>query len=157
MNIEGSEFIRDIFSIFHDGEIVCASLDNGNLVMDVEIQYLAERINPSYKKFIVRLENIRDMRFKTWPRDLKSEPALITDVSAIFKPELDILEGNVKDGLFKVVCIQTSPDFDYIGGELYFQAESAQVTDEGGRHYSIDELYSLCKGYWDELSNKSRA
>lgn len=97
------------------------------------------------------------MRFTTWPSDQKSEPTLVTDVSVIFKPELEILEGNLKDGLIQVVCNQASPDFDYCGGELYVQAGSAQFTDEGGRHYSIDELDSLCKGYWDEWSNKSRA
>ena len=155
MNIEGSENIREIFSIFHDGTIAHVTKDGSDLLLEVAIQYLAERINLSFGKFFVLLANVRDLRFMTWPSDLKSEPAVITDISIIFKPELEILEGNIKDGAIQVVCIQSSPDFNYRGGELYLQAEFAQVSDEAGSYYTIDELGSLSQGYWDDLSNKS--
>lgn len=65
MIIEGSENIRDIFCIFHDGVVARASSEDGNLVFEVEIRYLAERINPSYTKFFVRLASVRDIYFTT--------------------------------------------------------------------------------------------
>lgn len=157
MNIDSSEAIRDIFSIFHDGIIARAFSDDSDIILDIEIRYLAEQINPSYERFLVRLESVRDIGFTTWPKDIKSEPWLITDMSVIFKPELEILEGNIEDSLIQVICNQASPDFDYCGGELYFQARSAQVTDDGGQNYSMNQLKSLFKGYWDNWSNKNRA
>ena len=44
MKIELQEDIRDIFSIFHDGGISCAKSKAHGLVLEIEIQYLAERV-----------------------------------------------------------------------------------------------------------------
>ena len=38
MKIKGSENIREIFSLFHDGGIVNCRMENNTLMMDVEIQ-----------------------------------------------------------------------------------------------------------------------
>lgn len=153
MKIKGSEKIRKIFSIFHDGGIVNCQIENDTLMMDVEIQYLAERINPSFRKFSIALTEVGSIRFLTWPNDLQSEPALMTDVKTIFKSDLEILEANIKGGEIQIVCNQCSPEFNYCGGELYFTAVSAEVMDEVGKSYSISELEALCKGYWDEWQN----
>jgi len=125
-------------------------------MLEVEIQYLAERINPVFRKFQIILENVENIKFRTWPSDLKSKAKLITEPSVIFKPKLDILEGNIKEEQIQVICNQASPDFEYCGGELYFSSTLAIVTDEAGKSYSIDELDVLCKGYWDEWSAKNK-
>lgn len=155
LSIYGSENIGNIFSYFHDGIITHAFMDGSDLILDIEIRYLAARINPLYRKFSVRLEGTRDLHFTTWPNDSKTEPEVITNVSIIFKPELDILQGSTNDEQICVICNQTSPTFCYCGGELSFHAISAHVIDEGGRKYSIAEISSLCKGYWDEWSKKN--
>lgn len=157
MKIEGPENISYVFSIFHDGGIVHCHDENGSLLLKIEIQYLAERINPDFRKFSVLLENVKGVYFSTWPSDLKSEPEVLKDVTSIFKPELEILEGNFKEGQIQVVCNQHSPEFDYCGGELYLSATSAKVTDEDGKSYSLDELDTLCKGYWEEWANRNKA
>ena len=155
MKIEGSSNIEAIFSIFHDGVITSHVVKDGKLVLDIEIQYLAERISPGFTKFHVLLENVENIRFTTWPSNFKSDPELISDLNTIFAPELDILEGNTKENQIQVICNQSSSDYDYCGGELYFSAVAAIVSDENGKEYSIDELDVLCKGYWDEwASNK---
>lgn len=123
--------------------------------MEVDIQYLAERINPNFRKFVVRLAGVENIRFSTWPSDLQAEPEVLTDISIIFKPELEILEGSIKEGQIQVVCNQHSPEFDYCGGELFLTATSAEVVDESGKNYSIDELDTLCKSYWDSWANRS--
>lgn len=46
MNIEGPENVRDIFSIFHDGTISSCALNGCDLTLEIEIQYLAERVRP---------------------------------------------------------------------------------------------------------------
>ena len=111
MKIKGSENIREIFSIFHDGGIVNCQIENDTLMMDVEIQYLAERINPSFRKFSITLAEVGSIRFLTWPNDLHSEPALMTDVKTIFKSDLEILEGNIKGREIQVICNQCSSEF----------------------------------------------
>ena len=157
MNIEGTECIANLFSIFHDGSISHANMVNGNLVLEVEIRYLAQRIDPSFKKFILCLSNIRSVRFSTWPSNLEMQPSEIIDISLIFRPELKILEGNPIGGSIQVICNVSSKDCDYCGGELYFQADFAHVTDEAVRPYSFSELCSLSSDYWEEWSSRSQA
>jgi hypothetical protein len=157
MNIEGTECVANLFSIFHDGSISHANMVNGNLVLEVGIRYLAQRINPSFKKFILCLYNIRGVRFSTWPSNSEMQPSEIIDTSLIFRPELKILEGNPIGGSIQVICNVSSKDCDYSGGELYFQADFAHVTDEAGRPYSFSELCSLSSDYWEEWSSRSQA
>lgn len=83
MKIEGSSNISDVFSIFHDGGIVRCHEENRSLLLKVEIQYLAERVNPAFRKFSVLLEDVKDVHFATWPSDLKSAPEAIKDISTL--------------------------------------------------------------------------
>lgn len=124
--------------------------------MEVEIQYLAERVNPEFQKFMVRLNSVNNIRFSTWPSDLKSPVVSMSEVEEIFNAELEILEGDLDTEKIKVICNQHSAEFDYCGGELYFTATSAEVTDEAGKSYSIEELDVICKEYWDDWANRSK-
>lgn len=153
MKIKGPENISNVFSIFHDGGIVNCHHENGSLLFEIEIQYLAERINPDFQKFMLRLNEVKNLYFSTWSNDLKSEPKVLRDTTTIFKSELEILEGNSEENLIQVVCLQHSPEFDYCGGKLCFSSTSVEVTDETGKGYSIEELAALCKSYWDEWAN----
>ncbi len=148
MRIEDREDIRDIFSIFHDGGITTANLQGENIILKIDIQYLAEIVNPAYRWFKVFLYDFRDVEFSTWSGDLKSEPEKITDVQSIFGPELEILEASLNENKIEVVCNVHSSEYDYCGGELSFNVDSAEVQDESGKPYSIEELDSICNGYW---------
>jgi len=157
MKINGIGNISDIFSIFHDGGIVKCDREHDQLIIEVEIEYLAQRVNPEFTKFVVCLSGAENIQFSTWPSDLKSPPEVLVDESLIFEPELEILESNVKDGAIQVICNQHSHELDYCGGELSFIAKSAEVTDEAEKVYSLEELDTICKEYWDEWSNKNKA
>ena len=150
VKIEGLENIRDLFSKFHDGWIVNCYLERDILYMDVEIQYLAERIDPSFHKFSIELIQVDNISFSTWPNNTQSQPEILTEISTIFTPDLEILQGKLRDDLIEVTCNQPSSDFGYCGGEIYFTALSAKVTDGAGKSYSLDELDGLCKGYWHD-------
>jgi hypothetical protein len=156
IKIQGNENIRDIFSIFHDGVINYHQLKDRELCLEIEIVYLAERIDPKFKKFKVVLSGVDNVRFRTWPSDLKSEPQIILDVHSIFKPKLTILEGNIKENLIQVVCNQSSSNFEYCGGELFFSVDNAIVTDEADKSYSTEDLGVVCKGYWDAWASKNQ-
>ena len=157
MRIEGIESIRDIFSIFHDGSLLSCVDEGGELSLEVEIEYLAKRIDPNFKRFSVRLFEVSDINFSTWPSDLAAKPATLTKLVEIFAADLEVLEGNFKGDLIEVVCNQHSSEFGYCGGELRFRCRRATVTDEAGKEYSIEELGALSKGYWDEWSKRNQA
>lgn len=157
MNIEGLENVRDIFSIFHDGTISSCTVNGDELTLEIAIQYLAERVKPEFRKFKIRLFGVSSVRFSTWPSDLKSEPAVLTDIQRIFEADLEILEGNLNDDEIEVVCNQCSAELAYCGGELRFRCLGAEVMDESGRVFSIEELNELCKGYWDDWSRRNQA
>lgn len=157
MSIETPQSISDVFAIFHDGGIVDQRVEGTDLVLTVEIEYLAQRVSPDYKSFQIRLAGARDMRFTTWPNERDAQPRQLASVDAIFAAELDILSSTVEDGAIRVVCNQPSTAYDYCGGELVFHAERATVTDEAGTSYAIDALDKLCKGYWDHWREKQTA
>lgn len=156
MTINNLGNIRDIFTSFHDGSIVHFCCEEDSLLLEVEIQFLAKRVDARFQKFFVRLAGLENVYFKTWPRGPKAESAVLVDMAAIFKPELEILDANLKENEIQVVCNQYSPEFNYRGGELYFCAASAEVTDEAGKVYSIDELAVLWGGYLGELATGRR-
>jgi hypothetical protein len=152
--IAGAENLASIFSIFHDGGIASYCLSAGVLVLDVEIMYLAERVNPGSRSFRVSLRNVRDLHFSTWPKGASAQPSVLRAPDQIFHPELEIMSGEADGDRIKVLCNQPSSSCDYCGGELYLAAESATVIDEDGRDYSIDELRQISKAYWDEWASR---
>ena len=157
MNTEGLENINTMFSVFHDGEIARCVKINSSLKFDVHIQYLAERINPAFRTFSIVLEGVEDLNFTTWPDDSDAEPDVITDVELIFTKELEILSGEIENESIKVACNQPLPGLGYCGGFLNLKANSAVVKDEARKEYSIEELCSLSKSYWDEWSKRNKA
>lgn len=154
--IKGDEKISEVFSIFHDGGIAAYHIAGDNLELEIEISYLTQRINQAYTKFFLSLHNARDFSFSTWPHDVNAAPAIIHDPSQIFAGEPEILSSEVKNGLIEVVMNQHSTDYDYCGGYLSFKADAAQVADEGGKQYDVNELGQICEDYWNEWSNKNK-
>jgi hypothetical protein len=152
--IEGPENISGIFSLLHDGRIIKCNFEDDALRMEIEIAYLAKRINPGFHMLMVHLTGVKDVNFYTWPNSQGAEPELFTDLYLIFKPELEILNGNYKDGQIEVVCSLHSSGYGYCGGELYLTAKAAEVTDEAGESYSLEELDRICRDYWDDWANK---
>lgn len=157
MKIEGLENINSMLSVFHDGEINHAVKSNSCLKFDVNIQYLAERINPEFLAFSVILEGIESLTFTTWPDEKDEEPEIFTDINSIFTKDLGILSGEIENESIKLACNQPIPGLGYCGGFLSLKANSAIVKDEAGKEYSIDELISLSSDYWDEWSKNKKA
>ena len=156
MSIDGIENIKEVFCIFHDGVIVSGGLTGGEMRLEVRIQYLAGRVDPHYRKFQVVLKGVENVRFITWPNDTESQPRVLRNIGKIFEPDLDILNGSVKEDHVHVVCSQPSPTHDYCGGELCFIAGQSIVTDEAGKSYSMEELDALARDYWDDWEKSSQ-
>ena len=153
--ITGTDNLRDIFSIFHDGTIVNHELVPPGLRLEVEILYLAQRVHPQYRGFRVELHNAREISFATWPSDLNAPATQMDSLADIFAPQLDILGCEVEPSGLKISCNQSSPQWNYCGGELRLAADAATLTDAGGKEYSIDELRRLSEGYWNEWQSNA--
>jgi len=157
MKITSQENIKNVISIFHDGGISHYEKSGNNLAFEIDIQYLAQRINKDYKKFFVILENIQSLYFEPWLDEPNDGKKTITTLSRIFVPELEILSAELESGYIRVACNQPAANLGYCGGNLYFKTSSLEVRDENERSYSFDELSLLCTEYWKEWSRKNKA
>ena len=149
--------IGELFSIFHDGTIAACRIDNDLLELEIDIKYLAERINANYEKFHLLIHNIHDFSFTTWPRNYNIVPSTIRNPLLVFSGEVEILSGEFNNDFIEVQIQQSSNEYDYSGGILYFKADSVLVTDEGGKAHDIRGLSQISNAYWNEWSNKNKA
>ncbi len=148
--ISGQKNIASVFSLLHDGVIASHLSGNDGLVLIIDIPYLARRIDPSFTKFLVCLFGINDIRFHAWPNGVDHAAKTLTSLDEIFQAKLAILHGDLCGDAIEVACNQTSLAMPHGGGELQFQADSATVSDETGKFWSIEQLDELSKGYWDD-------
>lgn len=149
------ESICRVFNIFHDGSLEHVQFDAGRLNARVDIPYLADRVKPGFTFFSMEISGFRDAQFNAWPEESGAKDIAIADLRAIFSPDLEILSASVENGGVKVICNISSPKCAYCGGELFFRADSIRVLDEANKAYSVDELGSLCKEYWDNWKRKN--
>jgi hypothetical protein len=149
-----TEEIRDIFSILHDGTISAWTGDKDLLTLTVDCEYLAERIDKSFDKFFVELTRLDELFLSTWPNPFDLPVQTLTELSDIFKAELEILSADVKDGKVIIACNQHDTDFDYCGGNLTISCETIKVFDQNKNELTIDQFGEICKNYWDEWSKK---
>ncbi len=155
--ISGHENIAKLFSVFHDGGIADHLTKEKDLILTVEILYLAQRIHPSFKKFYLTLKQPQKIQFIPWRIDLAQKPVPILELKKIFEPDLDILEGQLQDDLVQVVCNQLSAGYDYCGGVLSFKTEGVDVQDEAGKRYSLEELTRLSEAYWKDWEKRDNS
>lgn len=151
------EDIKDLFDIFHDGDIVDCLRTNNTLHLDIKIPYLANKIKENYEFFKVILYGCQNIKFTTWPNTEDMDGKTFTDIKTIFKPNLWILSASITNGKIEISCSQTDSNFDYCGGNLKFNVDSAEVVDESGRQYTINKLADICEEYWNEWDKNNQA
>lgn len=148
--------IVDIFSILHDGTIASWTGDRSHLRLTVFCEYLAERINSTYEHFFVELLNINRLAFVPWMNPAELEQEYLIEIKDIFKPNLDILGAESSEDMVKISLNQRNLGYNYCGGFLYLASEGIRVLDQSENEMSIDRLYEICKGYWNDFSNKNK-
>lgn len=147
------EDTRDIFSILHDGVTSLWTHNKKLLTLHVDCEYLAERIDASYKSFYVECDEIQILEFRPWRNPVLS-PVLWTDADDIFKAGLTILSADIDKDSVKITCNQSSKEYDYWGGTLSLSCSAIRIFDEGMRLMSIEELDNICNNYWDDCRKK---
>ena len=151
--ISGIENLRAMFGVFHDGDLRFHGEQDGALDFEIGILYLAERVNPAYKSFSLRLSKPRRFVFKPWWPEGHALHGTSIEGDSLFSHELEILYARLEGNGMSISC-NANTDADFRGGDLYLEAESAVVLDEGSKEYSLDELISLCQGYWRDWKSK---
>lgn len=143
----------DIFSILHDGSTAAWIGNKELLVLEVDCEYLANRIDPSYKSFFIEMRQVSRLELHPWR--VESLPKIVlTEIIEVFQAELTFLEANIENEVVKVVC-NASPDIvDYYGGELFINCSSIVVFDEGKRMLTVGKLHEICKSYWDDVGKE---
>lgn len=147
-----------MFSIFHDGGIWAYALNGDDLELDIDIdiQYLAERVRPDFNLFHVSLKAVRGIVLEVWAMEPEGEDEVISSLEEIFIPEPEILSAKPEGNAVCILCLRQDDGGPGRGGSLLIEAEAAEVTDEGGRCYSLEELVDLANGYWDEWAKRRR-
>lgn len=141
--------IEDVFAILHDGFIVAFEGTFLNLVLDIQCQYLAERINPNFENFFVELIDIKTLEFEIWPNPISLPKIVMREPEEIFTAELEILSASIIDGCVQVTCNQHDLSYDYCGGNLLVNCNAIKMYDQDKNELTIDFMDKVCNDYWN--------
>ena len=144
--------IADYFSLFHDGTIIDFFKEKNDLILTIDCQFLAELINPEFKRFFIKLNSIESIEFKTWPRDLNTKPKILKNLTDIFHGNLEINSAEpLTDNEVQIECIQYDTSMEFSGGHLKINCKNIQIFDEKNNELSEDKLDWLQKNYWESI------
>jgi hypothetical protein len=140
--------IRDIFGILHDGEIIAWEGDHSRLILTIECKYLARQLDDSFDCFIVELNDVHDLQFKTWTDPVFFPSTILTNPADVFRGSLIILSANVHHGEVILECNQGDHMLHYNGGNMTIVAGGIKLFDQIGQPMSIDALDAISRDYW---------
>lgn len=138
MNLEEQ---KDTMNAFHDGTIVEVSNVNNNLLIKIEIPYLAEIVSKEYEYFFVELLNCKEFNFQNYGDD-----NLISDFNEIARLEPEMLYSD-KNNFQKLVIDCSVPHG--AGGKLFIKAKSIKVYDQNKNVVTDDKLTEYNNKYWN--------
>lgn len=144
-----TEELKDVFTIFHDGTIEEATFNSKNLVLKVQIEYLAQIIDPSFNQFELTLLKVESLSFKPWTGSTKE----LTDIKTIFDLDLSITSTQVDEEgtlVIHATCGE-SADSSYEGGELILRCDDFLIFDQQRNPLNLDELKGHSANYWNNI------
>jgi hypothetical protein len=131
---------RDFWGFFHDGSIVRISGSvPGNVVVEIEIEYLRQMFEGSGDGFNVNLTACTKIEFSAYGE------APTSDMQEIANSEPEILYVN-----------ETEPEviLDCAIGLLVLNYADARVSLDSGRPVTYEELEHATKKYWNDWSER---
>jgi hypothetical protein len=135
--------ISRVLYLFHDGTISLIERRISDVIIQVEIDYLAEIINSEYCYFTLTLSQCEEIYFKYWLNDFTEY-----DLETISKLDLEINKAENKDGYILVSCMISNPEI--VGGDLLIKTTSIKINDQNETEITLEELETLTKKYWDQ-------
>jgi hypothetical protein len=143
MNLEDQELL---FSIFHDGSIFDLSSNDKELFFSIDIMYLAERLNPTFRYFTVQILNPSEFYFEV------SESKRVVNNEEINNLGLEILKTEMTRGKIRVFCSANNGD---TFGFLNIKTRDIQIFDQERKRLELKQLEVMAREYWDEFGRRS--
>ncbi len=110
--------------------------------MKIEIRYLAEMLDESYRCFYCKLINCDKFLLENW----SDEQNYIHDLKTIIDYDLEIMDAkNSEEGVL-VNCLSV----EFIGGTLQIGTEDIKIFDQSKKEIFLDELTQLADRYWKD-------
>lgn len=138
-----------VFNLFHDGCFTSIRRAENNIEFQVEVQYLAEMIDPAYTYLLGVLRNCQYCVFELWTNDQTH----YEDINVINEliANMEISDASHENERISVHCLG---DQKSIGGTLVFVCDEILLFDEGGKAIALEELQKMTRRYWDRFSHK---
>jgi len=146
--------VADVFSGFHDGVITGFEGDYEKLILIMECQYIAEKVNPNYERFYIELLSVEKLEFDTWRSTEKHPEKILSDLRQIFQTELEIMTGKVDDDHVFILCRVDDIDYGYTGGIIRMNCNGIKIHDQGGDELSLGSFHEIVSGYWESARNR---
>jgi hypothetical protein len=140
-----------LFSMFHDGILVKLEKQEDNVLFQVDIQYIAELINPNYECLNGYFKHCSELVFIGWSGET------IFDLSNLEENENiqpDIMGAEAKGDLVEVYCSIAPPSYGSpsYGGFLKFKAEDIKIFDQDNNPITLQQIREGCTQYWRKFS-----
>lgn len=147
---------KDIFNMFHDGSLTPFHQVDNDLHFEVEIEYLAQMLHPTYHHFKGILKNCRRLTLTFW-----DDEAIIEDRDRInaLVDELEIANAASHPDGVSIYCHRYGwLSHDRYGslpsGELFVVCDAIMLFDEAGQAMGSDDLRTICQNYWQGFGKR---
>lgn len=141
--------IEKLFSMLHDGSLTTAERQDGDLVLTIDCQYLAELIKPEWEYFLVRLKEPDVFAFEPWT-DPGTPPVMITALDQIIAADLEILSAESTGDTAVITCHCWNGD-GFKGGRLLICCQNVELYDQSGNLLSLETFGQHCRQYWERF------
>jgi hypothetical protein len=142
-NMDQAQISRAIY-LFHDGTISTLERKLNDLIIQVNIPYLAEMLNSEYSCFTLTLSQCEEIYLQYWMSE-----TMEFDLETISKLELEINKAKNEDGYIQISCMISNPDI--VGGDLIIKTTGLKIADQNESEVTLSDLETLAKNYWNQF------
>ena len=149
------EEIAEVFSIFHDGGVDGVRPSGSDVEIEIDISYLAKRVDESFSFFLVQLHECTVLRFVPWGEEDGARPSSIVATEPVESLDLEILSATVESEAVHVLCLAHAGGESIRGGVLELSVAALTVLDERRCPMTLAALGEVSDGYWADWRKKT--
>jgi hypothetical protein len=129
-----------LFNLFHDGSVLSLHRKKQDIELHIDIQYLAEIVDPAYTYFRVVLQNCRECALRLWD----DEERYYDDehIMNMLLRDMEIARASIEHDQVHVHCVGGPKN---PGGSLIISCGSILLFDEGGQEIMLASLQEVAR------------
>lgn len=140
-----------VWDVLHDATVIGISGDcPGTLQLELECDYLRDRIDDPGERFFLKLDNCTHFLYRPWADDSQA----IDNLNSIAARRLWILGADRSDGFCVVHCSEHIAKGS--GGNLAVAAARVTISVDGGREITQNELEDVAEEYWSGFGTQPK-